>query len=101
MKTDDFQSPPLKQRQLGAFGLGRHFCPGRGVAFVMVGAALTVLLRDYELQIVQRPLRWTSMVIGGMARPMGQFRIRATPVKVPQRASGQGHDAARAQAAMS
>lgn len=87
MKTDDFQSPPLKQRQLGAFGLGRHFCPGRGVAFVMVGAALTVLLRDYELQIVQRPLRWTSMVIGGMARPMGQFRIRATPVKVMN-----GHD---------
>ena len=57
------------------------------VAFVMVGAALTVLLRDYELQIVQRPLRWTSMVIGGMARPMGQFRIRATPVKVMN-----GHD---------
>jgi sterol 14alpha-demethylase len=49
LRTDDFQSPSVKDRRFGAFGLGRHLCPGRGLAYVMVGTAIATLLRDYRI----------------------------------------------------
>ncbi|WP_437573116.1 cytochrome P450 [Sorangium sp. So ce887] len=84
MKTDAFQSPPVKERQFGSFGLGRHLCPGRALAYTMVGVALTVLLRDFRIEVLRRPRAWFDLLMGGMARPVGQLRIRVTPVTETQ-----------------
>jgi cytochrome P450 len=81
MKTDDFQSPSLKERRFGAFGLGRHVCPGRGLAYVMVGTAVTVLLRDFSVEVRSRPLGWLNLMTAGLARPLGGFRVRVAPIE--------------------
>ena len=39
MQVDELQSPPVAARTSGAFGLGRHLCPGRRLACAMIGAA--------------------------------------------------------------
>lgn len=78
-ETDDFQSPSLKHRRYGAFGLGRHVCPGRGLAYVMLGAALSALLREHEFAVVQRPRRWLNLFTAGVARPIGGMRLRVAP----------------------
>lgn len=79
MKVDDLQSPPVKDRHFGVFGVGRHLCPGRRLAYTMVGTALTVLLRDYRLEPRKRPRGWLTLMTAGMARPLGGFVVRATP----------------------
>lgn len=78
MAVDDLQSPPVKDRRFGAFGLGRHLCPGRRLAYTMVGVALTVLLREYRITVVRRPHAWLSLMTAGMARPVGRFIVHAT-----------------------
>lgn len=77
MRVDDLQSPPVKERTFGAFGLGRHLCPGRRLAYSMVGVAVGVLVRDYELSLVRRPRAWLTLMTAGMARPLGRFVVRA------------------------
>ncbi len=79
MHVDDLQSPPVKDRRFGVFGVGRHLCPGRRLAYTMVGTALVVLLRDYSLQVVTAPRGWLTLMTAGMARPLGKFVLRATP----------------------
>lgn len=81
MKTDAFQSPAVKDRRFGAFGLGHHLCPGRTLAYTMLGIALTVLLRDFRIEVLRRPRAWLDLMMGGMARPVGQLRIRVTPAR--------------------
>ncbi|MDC0676166.1 cytochrome P450 [Sorangium atrum] len=81
MKTDAFQSPAVKDRRFGAFGLGHHVCPGRTLAYTMLGIALTVLLRDFRIEVLRRPRAWLDLMMGGMARPVGQLRIRLTPAR--------------------
>ncbi|CAN94286.1 hypothetical protein predicted by Glimmer/Critica [Sorangium cellulosum So ce56] len=56
MKTDAFQSPAVKERRSGAFGLGHHLCPGRTPAYTRLGIPFTVLLRDFRIGAVL-PLR--------------------------------------------
>jgi cytochrome P450 len=79
VRTDDFQSPSVKDRRFGAFGLGRHLCPGRGLAYVMVGTAIALLLRDYRVRLVRRPRRWFGLMTAGLARPVGAFRVAVVP----------------------
>ncbi|WP_437901109.1 cytochrome P450 [Sorangium sp. So ce124] len=81
MKTDAFQSPAVKDRRFGAFGLGHHLCPGRTLAYTMLGIALTVLLRDFRIEVLRRPRAWLDLMMGGMARPVGQLRLRVTPAR--------------------
>ncbi|WP_437930037.1 hypothetical protein WMF37_12670 [Sorangium sp. So ce291] len=59
-------------------------CPGRALAYTMVGIALTVLLRDFRIEVLRRPRAWFDLLMGGMARPVGQLRIRVTPVTETQ-----------------
>jgi cytochrome P450 len=80
MKTDDFQSPSIKERRFGTFGIGRHVCPGRGLAYVIVASALTSLLRGFSVEPVRTPWRWLELITAGIARPVGRFRVRLTPV---------------------
>jgi hypothetical protein len=47
----------------------------------MVGIALTVLLRDFRLEVRKRPRAWFDLLMGGMARPIGQLRIHVTPLR--------------------
>jgi len=79
MQVDELQSPPVKDRRFGAFGIGRHLCPGRRLAYTMVGTALVVLVRDYRLDVVARPRGWFTLMTAGIARPLGKFVVRATP----------------------
>jgi cytochrome P450 len=79
MVVDDLQSPPPKERRFGVFGIGRHLCPGRRLAYTMVGTALVVLLREYSLDVVSKPRGWFTLLTAGMARPLGKFVVRATP----------------------
>lgn len=79
MHVDDLQSPPVASRTFGAFGLGRHLCPGRRLAYTMLGAALAELLRAYDLVAVRRPRGWLTLMTAGVARPIGRFVVRATP----------------------
>ncbi len=79
MQVDDLQSPSVKDRRFGAFGIGRHLCPGRRLAYTMVGTALAVILRDYRLAMIKRPRGWLTLITAGMARPLGGFVVRMTP----------------------
>lgn len=79
MRVDELQSPPVKDRTFGAFGLGRHLCPGRRLAYTMVGVAVGVLIRDFEFAVVRRPRAWLTLMTAGMARPVGRFVVRARP----------------------
>lgn len=79
MRVDDLQSPHVKDRNFGAFGLGRHVCPGRRLAYSMVGVAVGVLVRDFDLALVKRPRAWLTLMTAGMARPIGRFVVRARP----------------------
>lgn len=79
MHTDELQSPPASNRTFGAFGLGRHLCPGRRLAYTMIGAALAELLRAYDLVPVRRPRGWLTLMTAGVARPIGRFVVRAAP----------------------
>ena len=83
LKTDELQSPSLHQRRFGAFGLGRHLCPGRSLAYVMLTAALTALLRDYHVDLRERPRRWFHLLSAGLARPVGRFTFAAVPRASP------------------
>jgi sterol 14-demethylase len=78
--TDEFQSPAGGSRSFtyGAFGAGRHVCPGRSVAYVILGTALSVILRDYEPRLVRKPWLWFDLLTPGMARPIGPLRIELT-----------------------
>jgi sterol 14-demethylase len=78
LRTDELQSPSIKQRHFGAFGLGRHVCPGRSLAYVMVATALIALLRDYRVELRERPRRWFHLMTAGLARPVGRFTFAAT-----------------------
>jgi cytochrome P450 len=77
MQVDELQSPPLKDRRFGVFGVGKHLCPGRRLAYTMVGMAIVVLLREYRLELVTRPHTWFTLMTAGMARPLGRLVVRA------------------------
>lgn len=76
MNTDDFQSPPLKDKTYGVWGIGKHVCPGRGLAYTIIASALTVLLGRYAFAVTSAPKRWHPLVTAGIARPIGAFRVR-------------------------
>lgn len=75
MPTDDFQSPPLKDKTYGVWGVGKHVCPGRGLAYAIIGSALTTLLRRRSLRVTAAPRRWHPLVTAGIARPIGALRV--------------------------
>jgi cytochrome P450 len=79
MVTDDFQSPPLKDKTYGVWGVGKHVCPGRGLAYTIIASALTVLLDRYTVRVKSAPRRWHPLVTAGIARPIGQFRVAVAP----------------------
>jgi hypothetical protein len=45
----------------------------------MVGVAIGVLVRDFDLALVKRPRAWLTLMTAGMARPIGRFVVRARP----------------------
>lgn len=78
MKTDDFQSPSVSARecQFGVFGAGRHLCPGRGLAYLLVGSALTLMLREFRFALVKKPWLWFELLTAGIPRPVGPLRVQ-------------------------
>jgi cytochrome P450 len=81
MQTDQFQCPSVSaQRPLfGAFGAGRHVCPGRPLAYVILGLATSLLLRGRNFAVRRRPAVWFDLMTAGLARPIGKLIVRATP----------------------
>jgi hypothetical protein len=65
----------LKDKTYGVWGVGKHVCPGRGLAYAIIGSALTTLLRRRSLRVTAAPRRWHPLVTAGIARPIGAFRV--------------------------
>lgn len=83
MQTDGFQCPSVsaQEPQFGAFGAGRHVCPGRPLAYVILGAAITVLLRDHRFTLRRTPRVWFDMMTAGIARPIGKLTATVSPAR--------------------
>lgn len=81
MQTDHFQCPSVSAQKplFGPFGAGRHVCPGRPLAYVILGVATTLLLRGRDFAVRRRPALWFDLMTAGMARPIGKLLVRATP----------------------
>ncbi|KAL2916405.1 hypothetical protein HK105_204161 [Polyrhizophydium stewartii] len=77
-KLDDLQSPLVRaaDMQMAAFGAGRHLCPGRFLAYRIITQMTAQLLRGHDLEIEEAFSRWWPIPTGGMARPVGHFRVR-------------------------
>jgi hypothetical protein len=73
-----FQSPSVSARecQFGVFEAGRHLCPGRGLAYLLVGSALTLMLREFRFALVRKPWFWFELLTAGIARPIGSLRVQ-------------------------
>ncbi|KAJ3022037.1 hypothetical protein HKX48_007192 [Thoreauomyces humboldtii] len=71
------QSPSTlsSKTQALAFGFGRHVCPGRLLAYRIVGALVVTMLR-YDLEVVQAPTKWMRLPTAGIDRAMGNTHIR-------------------------
>lgn len=81
MQTDAFQCPSVGAHnpRLGAFGAGRHACPGRPLAYVILGATMTELLRSRRFTLLQTPRTWFDLMTAGLGRPIGKLTVRVAP----------------------
>ncbi|KAJ3159130.1 hypothetical protein HDU86_002032 [Geranomyces michiganensis] len=72
----DTQSPGASARcaQAATFGLGRHLCPGRLLAYRIAGCLVLAMLR-YELTIAKQPKMWMRLPIAGIDRAVGEARV--------------------------
>lgn len=82
MQTDSFQCPSVGAHdpQFGAFGAGRHVCPGRALAYVILGAGVTLLLRSRRFSVTHKPRMWFDLMTAGLARPIGKLTATVSPV---------------------
>ncbi|KAJ3149476.1 hypothetical protein HDU89_003840 [Geranomyces variabilis] len=82
----DTQSPSASARcaQAATFGLGRHLCPGRLLAYRIVGCLVLTMLRC-DLKIVKQPKMWMRLPIAGIDRAVGEARVL-----VGKKRSGEG-----------
>jgi cytochrome P450 len=83
MQTDGFQCPSVSAQEprFGAFGAGRHVCPGRPLAYVILGATITALLRDHHFTLRRTPRLWFDMLTAGIARPIGKLTATVSPAR--------------------
>lgn len=81
MQTDNFQCPSVGAHdpKFGAFGAGRHVCPGRPLAYVILGAAVTLLLRERRFTLQHTPRVWFDLMTAGLARPIGKLTATVAP----------------------
>jgi cytochrome P450 len=81
LTTDAFACPSTSaQRPLfGAFGAGRHVCPGRALAYVMLGVMVATIVGGYELKLRRRPRVWFDLMTAGVARPVGALTAVVAP----------------------
>lgn len=82
LRTDHFQSPSVNANdpEFGAFGSGRHICPGRSLSYILIGISLVTLLRGYHWTLSDKPWRWVDMFAPGMGRPLGRFYVEVRSV---------------------
>jgi sterol 14-demethylase len=81
MQTDNFQCPAVGAHdpKFGAFGAGRHVCPGRQLAYVILGAAASLLLRERRFTLKHTPRMWFDLMTAGLARPIGKLTATVAP----------------------
>ncbi|KAI8906535.1 cytochrome P450 [Powellomyces hirtus] len=71
------QSPSTSAKNVEStsFGIGRHLCPGRLLAYRIVGCIVLSILR-YDMTIVKAPSRWARLPIAGIDRAIGDSHLR-------------------------
>ncbi|KAF9527124.1 cytochrome P450 [Crepidotus variabilis] len=75
---DAVQSPSVSANAglLAAWGLGKHACPGRFLAYRMVGNLVLAILAGWEVEMVGEPPKWKGLGTGGIDRAEGPVMVR-------------------------
>ena len=77
-ELDVVQSPSISSTAglFAGWGLGKHTCPGRFLAYRMVGNLVLALLGSWEVEMVGDEPTWTPLGVGGVHRVNGPVMVR-------------------------
>ena len=72
------QSPSVSVNAglFASWGFGKHACPGRFLAYRMIGNLVLAMLGGWEIELVGEAPSWKGLGSGGMARAQGPVMIR-------------------------
>jgi len=77
-ELDMVQSPSVSVNAglFASWGFGKHACPGRFLAYRMIGNLVLAMLGGWEIELVGEAPSWKGLGSGGMARAQGPVMIR-------------------------
>jgi cytochrome P450 len=75
---DMVQSPSISANAglFAGWGLGKHACPGRFLAYRMVGNLVLAILSGWEMEMVGEVPTWEPLGTGGIDRAQGPVMVR-------------------------
>jgi sterol 14alpha-demethylase len=77
-ELDVVQSPSISSSAglFAGWGLGKHACPGRFLAYRMVGNLVLAILGGWEMELVGDAPRWEPLGSAGIDRAQGPVMVR-------------------------